>query len=346
MQMKTGKTPGNDDITTEMLKHGHGTLVPVLMRLFNTCLTWQDTPKHMADSSTILLFKKGDPLQLKNYRPISLLSVIYKLLTKVINNQADHILDKSQPPEQASFRRNFSTINHLHSLNELIEKTHEYQLPLYMLFIDFEKAFDSVEVNAVWSAIQEQACLEQIFRRLPWDDRGINTNGRCLSNLRFADDIVLLANTADELQQMASELNDEAGQVGLKINASKTKAMSTTPLLNPIHLDDSEIEAVDNYIYLGQLITIVRDHTREIRRRKQAGWAILHQYRNFLTSHIVDMKYKRRLFNQCIIPAMLYGSECWALTKKRRDTMTAAQRRMERAMEGVNILDKKTNDWG
>uniref|UniRef100_A0A914WU64 Endonuclease/exonuclease/phosphatase domain-containing protein n=1 Tax=Plectus sambesii TaxID=2011161 RepID=A0A914WU64_9BILA len=103
MQMKTGKTPGNDHITTEMLKHSHETLVPVLTRLFNTCLTRQATPKHMADSSTILLFKKGDPLQLKNYRPISLLSVIYKLLTKVINNRIAHILDESQPPEQAGF---------------------------------------------------------------------------------------------------------------------------------------------------------------------------------------------------------------------------------------------------
>uniref|UniRef100_A0A914UYW4 Reverse transcriptase domain-containing protein n=1 Tax=Plectus sambesii TaxID=2011161 RepID=A0A914UYW4_9BILA len=242
-----------------------------------------------------------------------------------------------------------------------------------MLFIDFEKAFDSVEANAIWSAKQEQgvhaelinllrniytdaasevcvnderveidihrgvrqgdtispklftACLEQIFRRLPCDDRGININGQCLSNLCFADDIVLFAKTADKLQQMASELNDEASRVSLKINSSKTKTMSTTPLLNPIHLDDSEIEAVDNYSYLGQLVTIVRDHTREIRRRKQAGWAVFHQYRNFLTSRTVDMKYKRRIFNQCIIPAMQYGSECWALTKKKRDIMKAAQ---------------------
>uniref|UniRef100_A0A914WY37 Reverse transcriptase domain-containing protein n=1 Tax=Plectus sambesii TaxID=2011161 RepID=A0A914WY37_9BILA len=110
------------------------------------------------------------------------------------------------------------------------------------------------------------ACLEHIFRRLPWDDRGININGRCLSNLCFADDIALFANTANKLQQMASELNDDTDQVGLKINSSKTKTMSTTPLLNPIQLDDSEIEAIDNFIYLSQLVTIVRDHTREIRR--------------------------------------------------------------------------------
>uniref|UniRef100_A0A914XE83 Reverse transcriptase domain-containing protein n=1 Tax=Plectus sambesii TaxID=2011161 RepID=A0A914XE83_9BILA len=273
-QMKTGKMPGNDHITTEMLKHGHKMLVPVLMRLFNTCLTRQATPKHMADSSTILLFKKGDPLQLKNYRQISLLSVIYKLLTKVINNRIEHILDKSQLLEQAGFQRHFSTINHLHSLNELIEKTHEYWLPLYMHFIDFKKAFDSVEADAVWFAIQEQGVhakqinlLRNIYTdAISEDDCGININGQCISNLCFADDIALFANTANKLQQMASELNDDTDQVGLNINSSKTKTMSTTPLLNPIQLDDSEIEAIDNFIYLSQLVTIVRDHTREIRR--------------------------------------------------------------------------------
>uniref|UniRef100_A0A914XFR3 Reverse transcriptase domain-containing protein n=1 Tax=Plectus sambesii TaxID=2011161 RepID=A0A914XFR3_9BILA len=166
MQMKTGKTPGNDHITTEMLKHGHGTLVPVLTQLFNTCLTRQATPKHMANSSTILLFRKGNLLQLKNYRPISLLSIISKLLTKVINNRIKHILDESQPPKLAGFRRHFSTIDHLHSLNKLIEKTHKYQRPLYMLFIDFEKAFDSVEANAIWSAIQEQGVHAKLINLL------------------------------------------------------------------------------------------------------------------------------------------------------------------------------------
>uniref|UniRef100_A0A914WRV7 Reverse transcriptase domain-containing protein n=1 Tax=Plectus sambesii TaxID=2011161 RepID=A0A914WRV7_9BILA len=321
MQMKTGKTPGNDHITTEMLKHGHKTLVPVLTQLFNTCLTQQATPKHMANSSTILLFKKGDPLQLKNYRPVSLLSVIYKLLKKFINNRSSTYLKSLNRPNKPAF-----------DVISLLSTTSTH------LTSSLKRLM--IKANAIWSAIQEQgvhaklinllrniytnatseahinderieidihrdvqqgdtislklftACLEQISRRLPWDDRSININGQSLSNLRFADDIVLFANTTDELQQMASELNDQASQIGLKINSSKTKAMSTTLLLNPIHLDDNEIKAINNYIYLGQLVTIVRDHTREIRRLKQAGWAIFHQYRNFLTSHTVDMKYK------------------------------------------------------
>ena len=54
-------------------------------------------------------------------------------------------LDENQPWEQAGFRKGYSTTDHLHALNQLIEKSKEYQRPLCLSFIDYEKAFDSVE---------------------------------------------------------------------------------------------------------------------------------------------------------------------------------------------------------
>ncbi|KAK0418858.1 hypothetical protein QR680_013810 [Steinernema hermaphroditum] len=57
------------------------------------------------------------------------------------------------------------------------------------------------------------------------------------------------------------------------------------------------------------------------------------------------MKWKRRLFNQCILPALLYASETWALTKTAKKKLATAQRRMERRMIGVRLLDKKSNEW-
>lgn len=60
--------------------------------------------------------------------------------------------------------------------------------------------------------------LEHIFQRLPWDKRGLKINGHYLSNLHFADGIILVPNTAEELQRMTTELNKEARKIGLKIN--------------------------------------------------------------------------------------------------------------------------------
>ncbi|EYB97056.1 hypothetical protein Y032_0143g2362 [Ancylostoma ceylanicum] len=57
------------------------------------------------------------------------------------------------------------------------------------------------------------------------------------------------------------------------------------------------------------------------------------------------MKWKRELFNMCILPAMLYGAETWVLTKAAERKLASAQRAMERRMIGIRLLDKKTNAW-
>ncbi|GFO14426.1 endonuclease-reverse transcriptase [Plakobranchus ocellatus] len=65
----------------------------------------------------------------------------------------ERFLDENQPREQASFRKNFSTTDHLQALNQLIEKCNEYNLPLCLGFIDYEKAFDSVEHAVIVQAL-------------------------------------------------------------------------------------------------------------------------------------------------------------------------------------------------
>uniref|UniRef100_A0A914VN53 Reverse transcriptase domain-containing protein n=1 Tax=Plectus sambesii TaxID=2011161 RepID=A0A914VN53_9BILA len=391
--MKPGKTPGNDRVTIEMLQLGREKLLPYLTRIFNICLDQKMVPESMSNLSTILIHKKGDPLQLQNYRPISLLSVIYKLLTKVINNRVEGVLDNAQTPEQASFRQHYSNIDQIYTINELVKRCHEYHIPLFMQFINFKKAFDFIEFNAVWTALQEQgvhadliellcniyatansairinedrvqidinrgvrqgdtispklftACLEHVMQRLPWSKQGIKINGRRLSNLRFAEDIVLFAERPEELQRMATELKNAAREVGLEINVEKTKSMGTAPMLHPIRLGNDEVEQVNKFIYLGHLLNIPRDHAKEAVRRKQAGWHAFNKHGDFLRAQNIEMKFKRRLFNQCILPAMLYGAECWAVTQHAEEILATTQRRMERLMVGATLLDRKSNEW-
>lgn len=81
-----------------------------------------------------------------NYRPISLLSHVHKLFfTVIIINRLSSKLDSAQPNEQAGFRKGHGTIEHIHTVKELIQKSIEYNLPLAIAFVDYEKAFDTVE---------------------------------------------------------------------------------------------------------------------------------------------------------------------------------------------------------
>ncbi len=66
------------------------------------------------------------------------------------------------------------------------------------------------------------ACLDEIFKKLEWDDMGLKIDGEYLNNLRFVDDIVLLSNSREDLENMISDLHRESLKVGFKMHMKKT----------------------------------------------------------------------------------------------------------------------------
>lgn len=71
-------------------------------------------------------------------------------------------MEKKQPVEQAGSRRGFSTVDHIHTLELIMEKYQEKQRTLYILFIDYQKAFDTVRHNSIWERLKEQG-VEEIY---------------------------------------------------------------------------------------------------------------------------------------------------------------------------------------
>ena len=105
----------------------------------------------------VIIHKKGDKRDLKNYRPISLLSHIYKLFKKIWTKRMECTLDRNQPNEQAGFRKDFGTTDHIHTINLLKENCQEWNTPLCLTFIDYEKAFDSVETDNILKSLIQKA---------------------------------------------------------------------------------------------------------------------------------------------------------------------------------------------
>ena len=158
--MKDYKAPGTDDITSDIFKIGGEEISKHLVKLYNQILHDKQIPKKWKEAKIILLHKKGDKADIKNYRPISLLSHAYKIFTRILQNRIQRILDENQPREQAGFRGGCSTTDHLHALNQLIEKANEYQLNLCVGYIDYEKAFDSVEHADLFIALRKTGVNE------------------------------------------------------------------------------------------------------------------------------------------------------------------------------------------
>lgn len=392
-QMKNNKSPGEDQITTEMLKLGGNIIEEALKTLLNKCLYEGKIPKEWYNSEVILLFKKGDRTNIENYRPISLLSHLYKVLTKILTNRLTAKLDFYQPVEQAGFRKGYSTIDHLYTVKTLIEKCTEYNVPVHMAFVDFHKAFDSVET---WSLLEsldnarvdsrytqiikniyENAtlqvkiddttktskiplkrgvrqgdnispklftlALETAFKSINWEKRGINIDGLCLSHLRFADDIVLMATNTNELRDMLQELNQASNIIGLKMNMNKTKIMSQEHV--QLSLEGHEIENVNEYIYLGHTVKLGKENQNaEIKRRIRLSWAAFGKLQYIFKNEDIPINLKRRVYNTCILPVTSYGLETMSLTKKSANKLRTSQRAMERSMLGISLRQKIRNE--
>ena len=76
----------------------------------------------------------------------------------------ERTLDENQPREQAGFRKGYSTTDHLQSVNQIIEKSNEFNKQLCIAFIDYEKAFDSVEHEDIFTALRNIAINETYIK--------------------------------------------------------------------------------------------------------------------------------------------------------------------------------------
>lgn len=387
--LKNEKAPGNDKITNELITTGKSVLIKYIKDLFTAILEQEKIPEQWKINKVILLHKKGQRDKISNYRPITLSPTLYKLFTKALQRRLKKLLDENQTEEQAGFRPGYSTTDHLHTVNLLLEKSNEYNIPLYMAFIDYSLAFDSINHCYIWQALGQvgvqttyinllrevyknnkayvslendgrhyninkgvkQGCplspdlfnavLEGIFKELNWNGRGIKINGNYLTNLRFADDIVLFSNCPTELEIMINELNTASKLRGLKMNPLKTKIMTSSASV-PISLDNTVIEQVSEYIYLGQILSTEDRQSQEVSRRITIAWKKYWSLKSIVKgNHSTNIK--KQVLESCILPTLTYGCQTWALTEANKNKIKTTQNKMQRSLLNIKKEQKIRN---
>ena len=93
----------------------------------------------------------------------NLLAIKYvQTVQKIITTRLEKKLDENQPREQAGFTSKYSTTDHIHAINQLKENCRAYNIPLCVAFVDYEKAFDSVQTQAILTSLQEQI-IEDVY---------------------------------------------------------------------------------------------------------------------------------------------------------------------------------------
>ena len=144
--MKNNKSPGMDGIPAEVYKHGGPALTDELHKLFQLIWTRESVPQEFKDSNILPIYKrKGGRSSCDNYRGISLLSTAGKILARILLRRLlENVTENTLSESQCGFRPGRGTSDMIFVARQLQEKSREQNQPLYMIFLDLTKAFDTV----------------------------------------------------------------------------------------------------------------------------------------------------------------------------------------------------------
>lgn len=127
------------------------------------------------------------------------------------------------------------------------------------------------------------------------------------------------------------------------MNLKKTKVLSN--LNHPFYIDHTQLEIVEEYVYLGHKIKLGRQNqTADLNRRTGLAWAAFSKMKHILKNKDVPLCLKKKVFNACILPVFTYGIETCTLSKASASKLAVTQRAMERAMLGISLRDRVRND--
>ena len=401
-ETRPARSGDKQGITAEMFKVECPRLRQLMLDAFNHVIQPnEEAPLDWLQARISVIYKKGEATLPANYRPIAILSLLYKLFSRMLCGRLRGTLDRQQSIDQAAYRKGFSTEDHLLTLTLLLEASSEWNAEVWLGLIDFEKAFDTIEHEPLWKALAEQgvekqyinilkqiyrhqtatvkagvesrefsitrgvrqgdpissllftAVMESIFRSLKQRWRHLNSRrsgtyygvviddpADPLTNLLFADDVVLVATCQKDISKMIVDLDKNAAKFGLKIHMGKTAVLTNASRSRPntIKCGQAVVKVLlqdDAEKYLGRKISIDLFHETEIANRIAAGWCAFWKLKDVLCNRRLSLKDRFRLFESCVSPGVLYACGTWTLTVDLSLQIQAAQRKMLRWLVGL-----------
>ena len=150
-QLPSGKSPGVDSIPSEFYQELWADIEVDIFNFVSKSIQQCSLAAELNISKIALLPKSEDRLLIQNYRPISLLTTLYKIVAKVYANRMKPLLHNWILPSQTGFVPNRCILDNIFLAFETIAWTKENQQELSMLLLDFEKAYDRVN----WTFLRE-----------------------------------------------------------------------------------------------------------------------------------------------------------------------------------------------
>jgi len=187
------------------------------------------------------------------------------------------------------------------------------------------------------------APLQETWRRKGWGISVGDGSDNLMCNLRFADDIILLAASRHQLKQMLENMATACLKVGLALHSGKTKVLcnsiareSGCPQDIPLLGGSVQVLSLeDATMYLGRNLSFHDYHEIELKHRLKRAWAKFYSLHDELCSTSYSLKNRLRLFESVVTPTVLYSAGTWTMLASREQALRKTQRSMLRKMTRV-----------
>ena len=374
---------GPDDIPIEVFKVLGDYGLDLLVYLFNEILTSGRIPDAWRKSVITPIFKgKGDHQDVGNYRGIKLLSHTMKILEKILEKRLRDLIEVDI--NQFGFRPGVGTTDPQFCLRMAMEAFREKNKPFHAVFVDLEKAYDTVPRKLIWNCLRTREVPECYIRLIQDMYRDSTTAVRCRQgesrafpvsvglhqgsalspflfivimdeiskdcrrggpwDMLYADDLVIFGSSHQDVERRLEAWRRAFESKGLRVSRSKTEYLSSDPRRTTMEIQSQPVKSVDCFKYLGSMVNTEVTSAGDVAHRVRCGWNTWKRLTPVLCDRRMPMKIKSKVYSSMIRPAILYGSECWAPLKTDEQKLHVAEMRMLRWMQGYTRLDRKTNE--
>ena len=338
-------------------------LAPLLCQVFNQCLSTSRFPLSWLESIIFFLHKKGCVTDPNNFRSICIQNPFLKLFSSLLSQRLLKFacMEDILPTFQFGFRPNRSTTGAASLLYETVHHRLSQGKKTFACFVDFSKAFDSVDRTLMFVKLQSlgiPSAFCRLFFFILQNSKSVIRSGSALSSpfsskigvpqgdpcspllfnlfladlpdslphrppslhntnipyIQYADDLVLLADSSDELQIAIDALSLYCSENSLKINTDKTKCLvfhkGRLPSLS-FSLHDRVIEIVSEFKYLGFIFTPQLSFTKHISQVSKKANSRIGFLFHKLPLKFLPLPLVIKVFGCYIFPLFLYGLPLW-----------------------------------
>ena len=177
--MKSNKSPGSDGIPAEFYQTFWPDLQTVLIESLNSAYETGELSPTQKRSILSLTFKKNDKQMLKNWRPISLLNIDYKILAHVLANRLKTVIKELIHTDQNGYIKGRNIAYNIRLIQDVINHFEADNIEGAVVFLDFQKAFDTINHNFLYATLEKFNFGNSFIK---WVKTIYNNAEACLSN--------------------------------------------------------------------------------------------------------------------------------------------------------------------